>query len=47
MVGLSRETLTRVNADFKRAGVLRIEGRHIPIINPAKLKREASRSISV
>lgn len=47
MVGLSRETLTRVIADFQRAGVVRIEGRHIAIINPAKLKREATRSFSV
>ncbi len=47
MVGLSRETLTRVIADFQRAGVVRIEGHLIAIVNPAKLKHEASRSFSV
>ncbi len=47
MVGLSRETLTRVIADFQRAGVLRIEGRHIAIVDPQKLRREATRSVSV
>ena len=47
MVGLSRETLTRVIADFQRAGVVRIEGHHIAIIDPQKLRREATRSFSV
>ena len=47
LAGLSRETLTRVLADFQRAGVVRIEGRHIAIVNPAKLRREATRSVSV
>lgn len=47
LVGLSRETLTRVMADFQRAGLVRIEGRRISIVNPAKLKREATRSTSM
>ncbi len=47
LVGLSRETLTRVIAGFQRAGLVRIERRHIVIINPARLKREASRSFSL
>lgn len=47
IAGLSRETLTRVIADFQRAGLVRIEGRRIAIVSPAKLKREATRSISV
>ncbi len=46
LVGLSRETLTRVIADFQKAGLVRIERRRIAIINPAKLKREATRSVS-
>lgn len=45
--GLSRETLTRVLGDFQRAGVVRIKGRLVAIVNPAKLKREATRSVSV
>jgi len=47
LAGLSRETLTRVIADFQRAGLVRIEGRRMAIVSPAKLKREASRSTSV
>lgn len=47
IAGLSRETLTRVIADFQRAGLVRIEGRRIAIVSPARLKREATRSISV
>ncbi len=47
LAGLSRETLTRVIADFQRAGVVRIEGRRIAIVNPAKLRHEATRSVSV
>ncbi len=47
IAGLSRETLTRVITDFQRAGLVRIEGRRIAIISPTKLKREATRSISV
>lgn len=47
LAGLSRETLTRVLGDFQRAGLVRIEGRSIAIVNPAKLKREATRSVSV
>lgn len=47
LVGLSRETVTRVIADFQRAGLVRIERRRIAIINPAKLKREATRSGSL
>lgn len=47
IAGLSRETLTRVITDFQRAGLVRIEGRRIAIVSPAKLKREATRSISV
>lgn len=43
--GISRETLTRVMAEFQRAGVVRIGRRRIVIINPAKLKREATRSV--
>ena len=47
LAGLSRETLTRVIADFQRAGLVRIEGRRITIVNPTKLKHEATRSISL
>jgi CRP-like cAMP-binding protein len=46
-VGISRETLTRVLADFQRAGLVRIEHRRIAIVNPTKLKREAARSLSL
>lgn len=46
-VGLSRETLTRVLADFQRAGVVRVEGRSVAVVNPVKLKHEATRSVSV
>lgn len=44
LVGLSRETLTRVLADFQRAGLVRLERRCIAVISPAKLKREAKSS---
>lgn len=47
LAGLSRETLTRVIADFQRAGLVRIEGRRVSVVNPAKLKREATRSVTV
>lgn len=47
LVGLSRETLTRVLADFQKAGLVRIEEHSIAIIDPQKLRREASRSVSV
>ncbi len=47
LVGISRETLTRVIAGFQRAGLVRIDGRRIAIINPAKLKREATRSVTL
>lgn len=47
LAGLSRETLTRVLADFQKAGLVRIEGRSVAIVNPVKLKREATRSVSV
>ncbi len=44
LVGVSRETFTRVVTAFKKAGLLRIKNRRIAVINPARLKREASRS---
>lgn len=47
LAGLSRETLTRVIADFQRAGLVRIEGRRVSVVNPAKLKHEATRSVTV
>lgn len=47
LVGISRETLTRVMTEFQRAGLLRIERRRIVIIDPARLRREATRSVSV
>ncbi len=47
LVGLSRETLTRVIADFQKAGLVRIDRRCIAITNPVKLKREATRSVSL
>lgn len=46
MAGISRETFTRVMADFQKAGLLRVERRRIAILNPTKLQREATRSIS-
>ncbi|MBI4526034.1 MAG: Crp/Fnr family transcriptional regulator [Deltaproteobacteria bacterium] len=46
LVGLSRETLTRVIAAFQKAGLVRIDGRRIGIISPTRLKREATRSMS-
>lgn len=47
MVGISRETLTRVLADFQRAGLVRVERRRFAIVDPGRLKREATRSLSV
>ena len=47
LAGLSRETLTRVIADFQRAGLVRIEGRRIAVVSPTKLRREATRSVTV
>ena len=47
LVGISRETLTRILADFQKAGLVRIERRRIAIIHPDKLKREAAGSFSV
>lgn len=41
LVGLSRETLTRVLSDFQRAGLVRLERRRIAVINPARVRREA------
>ena len=47
VAGLSRETLTRVIADFRKAGLVRVDGRRLVIVNPVKLTREASRSMTV
>lgn len=47
LAGISRETFTRVMADFQRDSVLRVERRRIVVINPGKLRREATRSVFV
>jgi CRP/FNR family transcriptional regulator len=44
LVGVSRETFTRVIAAFQKAGLVRLRQRRIAVINPGKLKREAARS---
>ena len=44
LAGVSRETFTRIMNGFQKAGVIRIKSRRIAIINPARLKREATRS---
>ncbi len=44
MVGVARETFTRVMTDFQRAGLIRVRNRRVAIVNPARLKREANRS---
>lgn len=44
LVGVSRETFTRVVTAFKKAGLVRIKNRRIAVVNPARLKREATRS---
>ncbi len=47
LVGVSRETFTRVIARFQKAGLIRIQNRRIVIVNPDRLKREATRSGSM
>ena len=44
LVGISRETFTRIMTDFQKAGVIRMKSRRIAIINPGRLKREAGKS---
>lgn len=38
MIGTSRETVTRVLADFRRTGCIKVEGEEIVISNPKKLR---------
>jgi CRP/FNR family transcriptional regulator len=38
MIGTSRETVTRVLADFRRTGCIKVEGEDIVIANPKKLR---------
>ncbi len=45
MIGVSRETFIRIMTGLQKAGVIRIESRRIAIVNPRKLKREATRSL--
>ncbi|MBI4522532.1 MAG: Crp/Fnr family transcriptional regulator [Deltaproteobacteria bacterium] len=47
LVGVSRETFTRVIGAFQKAGLVRVNNRSIAVINPARLRREATRSICV
>ncbi len=44
LVGVSRETFSRVMTSFQKAGLIRIGSRRIAIVNPDRLKREATRS---
>jgi CRP-like cAMP-binding protein len=41
LVGITRQTLSRVMREYQRAGVLRITGRQILIMDEARLQREA------
>lgn len=41
LVGITRQTLSRVLREYQRAGVLRITGRQILIMDEARLQREA------
>ncbi len=44
LVGVSRETFTRIMSGFQKAGVIRVKSRCVAIMNPARLKREATKS---
>ncbi len=44
MAGVARETFARVMTDFQKAGLIRVSSRRIAIVNPSRLRREASRS---
>lgn len=47
LAGISRETFTRVMASFQREGLVRVERRRIVVMDPARLRREATRSVGV
>jgi CRP/FNR family cyclic AMP-dependent transcriptional regulator len=44
MAGVRRETFARTLSAFQRAGLIRVEGQMIAVLNPTRLRREASRS---
>jgi CRP-like cAMP-binding protein len=44
MAGVRRETFARTLSAFQRAGLIRMEGQKIAVLNAERLRREASRS---
>ncbi|MGC8666930.1 MAG: Crp/Fnr family transcriptional regulator [Chthonomonadales bacterium] len=42
-IGATRETVNRALANLRRVGAIRMEGRAIVVVNPAKLRRYAAR----
>ncbi len=44
LVGVSRETFTRIMTVFQKAGLIRVASRRVAIVNPRRLKHEATRS---
>ncbi len=44
LVGVSRETFTRIMTSFQKAGVIRIKSHRIAVVNPRRLRREAGKS---
>jgi CRP/FNR family transcriptional regulator, cyclic AMP receptor protein len=45
LAGLSRETFSRIMARFERAGLLRVNGRQLSVVDPARIMREAMRQM--